>query len=198
MRGDTRGGTAKNLVMRLFARGFVVGTSICACLGCEKKPPPSERRTEPWPAPAAASTPRAERGGLQHEFLLEPSQRLSFELKTKNQSIAGEFPVLKGSLKVDLMNLKHTDGKLEIDLGATRITTGSEDETLGRSMQARNWLGVGASVPEADREALRWASFLLEEVRDAKVTSAHEASVDRKATRDGPDQTIKRSPHRTP
>ena len=160
---------------------YVLAGVLSTAAGCEKKPPPSEQPTEPWPAPAVSSAAQ-ERAGIRHDYVLAPGQKVSFELKTRASTITGEFPVLRGSLSIDLMNLQHSDAKLEVDVAAARITLGTENEMLERSMIAHNWLGVGSSVPESDRDALRWASVLIESVSDAKVSAAHEAKVDRKAT----------------
>ncbi len=153
----------------------------CLLLGCDEKQAPKEKRTEPWPAPAVASKKASLERGAQLEYALEPGQKIEFELSTKSNTIAGVFPIVRGSLRIDPMQLTQSDSKLSIDLGAVRITSGSDKENPGYSITAQNWLNVGASLPEATRERRRWATFLLEEVTDSKVTSAHEAPLDRGA-----------------
>ncbi len=151
-------------------------------LACSKKNESSQpERTEPWPAPAV-SAHEEEAKGARHDYVLESGQKIQFELKTKSTSIAGEFPVVRGSFSLDLMNLKNTEGKLRVDVGAARITSGSDEENSGYSMTAQNWLNVGGSVPEATRERRRWARFLIEEVKHTGATAAHEAGIDHKLT----------------
>lgn len=146
--------------------------------GCKDPPAPPER-TEPWRAAAARSAGTPESGHRVH-YRLAPAQALDFELRTKTTTITGQFPLIRGSLDVDLMNLENSRAKLEIDAAQVRITTGTDDERLAYSMRAQNWLNLGASIPDAVREQRRWATFRLEEVREVQADAAHEARVDRK------------------
>jgi len=152
-------------------------------LGCDKKQETSSERTEPWPAPAAASASAARAAAVRSEYALAPGQRVEFQLKTKSTSIEGLFPLLRGSLSVDLMQLSESEAQLQIDVGAARITSGKDDdENVHYSLTAHNWLNVGASLPEATRERRRWASFLVEELTETGALAAHEARVSRKLT----------------
>lgn len=164
-------------VVRFGWLGFTLALGV-GVNGC-KDPPAPTQRTEPWRAGAASSAASAE-AGHRVAYKLAPAQALEFELKTKTTVITGRFPLLRGSLDVDLMNLKNSRSKLEIDAGAVRISTGTQDESLAYSMRAQNWLNLGASIPDAVREKRRWATFLLEEVREVQADAAHEARVDRK------------------
>jgi hypothetical protein len=126
-----------------------------------------------------ASAPTTKPGAAL-EYELPQKQELRFSLKTQAITITGVFPIVRGTLALDPVNLKNSDAKLRIDLGAVRITSGSEDENRGYSVSAQNWLNLGASIPEATRDARRWATLLLEEVDEIDANAAHEASVDRK------------------
>ena len=163
---------------------FIAALVSCVSLGCDDKPAAADKRTEPWPAPAVASETSALQRGIRHEYELEPAQTIEFELKTKTTTITGLFPIVRGSLSIDLMRLARSDSKLSIDLGATRITSGLDAENANHSITAQNWLNVGASLPEASRERRRWATFLLEKVEHTGVDAAHEAPVARQAMKD--------------
>jgi len=156
--------------------------SIGACsigLGaCNNEPRPAER-TEPWRAPAAAASASATVEKTL-SYTLAPHQQIAFSLKTQTTTITGVFPVLRGSLNLDAVNLKNSDANLRVDLGAVRITSGDEDENRRYSVWAQNWLNLGASIPEAARESRRWAAILLEEIQEVDSGAAHEARVDRK------------------
>jgi len=186
-RGGTQGATARkhssvSAQYPLWVLPWAVVGVAAISLACDQQAPKKQQPSEPWPAQGASKAAKVEPRELRRDYVLAGGQKLGFELKTQAATITGEFPVLKGVLSVDLMNLKHTDGKLEIDLGATRVTSGSEKELLERSMIAQNWLNVGGSVPEANRDSLRWASFLIEEVAEARATAPHEAPVNREVT----------------
>lgn len=145
---------------------------------CDAEPRPVER-TAPWRAPAAASAPDPELAKTLR-YTLAPKQEIAFSLKTQTTLITGVFPIVRGTLDLDPVNLKNSEATLRVDLGAVRITSGSEDENRGYSVSAQNWLNLGASIPEASRDARRWATLLLEEVPEIDAGSAHEARVDRK------------------
>jgi len=164
---------------RFVAALFLAAAQTSSCLlGCDRKPPPPER-SEPWRAPVVASAPVAKPGAAL-PYTLAQKQEIAFTLKTQATTITGVFPIVRGTLALDPVNLKNSDAKLRIDLGAVRITTGSEDENRGYSVSAQNWLNLGASIPEATRDARRWATLLLEEVQETEAKAAHEATVDRK------------------
>ncbi len=147
-------------------------------VGCDPEPQPVER-TEPWRAPAAASAPGPDLAKTL-QYTLAPKQAITFSLKTQTTLITGVFPIVRGTLDLDPVHLKNSEASLRIDLGAVRITSGSEDENRGYSVSAQNWLNLGASIPEASRDTRRWATLLLEEVPEIDAGSAHEARVDRK------------------
>ena len=145
---------------------------------CNTEPPPVER-TKPWRAPAASSTPSTNVEKTL-AYTLAPRQQIAFSLKTQTTTITGMFPVVRGTLRLDAVNLKNSDANLRVDLGAVRITSGDEDENRRYSVWAENWLNLGASIPDAARENRRWASILLEEIQEIDAGAAHEARIDRK------------------
>lgn len=146
---------------------------------CDTSDPRPVERTEPWRAPAAASAPSTDPAKTS-KYTLAPKQELMFSLKTPTTTITGVFPIVRGTLDLDPVNLKNSEARLRVDLGAVRITSGSDDENRRYSVSAQNWLNLGASIPEAKRDARRWATVLLEEVLESNASSAHEARVDRK------------------
>jgi len=152
---------------------------LCAC---NTEPRPVER-TKPWRAPAASSSASSGSSANVEKTLaytLAPRQELIFSLKTQTTTITGVFPVVRGTLRLDAVNLKNSDANLRVDLGAVRITSGDEDENRRYSVSAQNWLNLGASIPEAARENRRWAAIVLEEIQEIDAGAAHEARIDRK------------------
>ncbi|HEU5075802.1 MAG TPA: hypothetical protein VFU02_16530 [Polyangiaceae bacterium] len=161
--------------MRLLA--LVVASWLLGA--CDTSEPRPVERTEPWRAPAAVSAPSSDPDKTL-KYTLAPKQELTFSLKTPTTTITGVFPIVRGTLDIDPVNLKNSEAHLRIDLGAVRITSGSDDENRSYSVSAQNWLNLGASIPEASRDARRWATVLLEEVLESDASSAHDARVDRK------------------
>lgn len=151
---------------------------------CDTEPRAMERaapaeRTAPWRAPAAASAPSPDPEKTL-KYTLAAKQEIAFSLKTQTTTITGVFPIVRGTLDLDSVNLKNSEAALRVDLGAVRITSGSEDENRGYSVAAQNWLNLGASISEASRDTRRWANLLLEEIQETDANSAHEARVDKK------------------
>jgi hypothetical protein len=83
--------------------------------------------------------------------------------------------VCRGELDVNLLDLEKSRGTLAIDLASIEMNEEAADG--GRSndatQRAQNWMDVGASRPEAERERLRWATFTLTAVDGASSTTAH-------------------------
>lgn len=160
----------------------LLGLCSIGLWACDAEPRPVER-TKPWRAPAASSAASSAASANAEKTLaytLAPRQQLAFSLKTQTTTITGVFPVVRGTLRLDAVNLKNSDANLRVDLGAVRITSGDEDENRGYSVSAQNWLNLGASIPEAAREGRRWATISLEEIQEIDAGAAHEARIDRK------------------
>jgi hypothetical protein len=117
-------------------------------------------------------------------YQLQAQQRVDFELRTKTTKISGSFPVVRGSLELDSMHLAKSRGKIEVDLGAIRIEAEDENEHRTYSTTASNWLNLGASIPEATREARRWASFEIGEVSEVSAEAAHEGRLEKRAQKE--------------
>lgn len=166
----------------MLALGWLVGACDAVPGFTERAAPsssPAPSHTAPWRAPAAASAVRVDPEKTL-KYTLAPKQEIAFSLKTRTTTITGVFPIVRGTLDLDPVNLKNSEASLRVDLGAVRITSGSEDENRRYSVSAQNWLNIGASIPEATRDARRWATLVLEEVQEAEPASAHEARVDKK------------------
>jgi hypothetical protein len=162
--------------------GLLAAALVVSLPACKDHDPKQTERTEPWPAqPAASENPS--RAPRRERYTLAAGQVIDFELKTRDSLIQGTFPLVRGSLELDLMHLKDSLAKLSIDLGAVRIRTGTDDEQIAYSLSAQNWLNVGASVPEAARESRRWASFFVESIQETTSEAAHEAKRDAKRER---------------
>jgi hypothetical protein len=73
------------------------------------------------------------------------------------------------------MKLERTRGTIRVDLGAVRIDAEDQRDHTNYSATAANWLNVGASIPPAERERRRWASFEIAELLELSSEAAHEA-----------------------
>jgi hypothetical protein len=140
-------------------------------LACSKSEPPPPERTEPWPAQPVVS---AVSGPEQKaRFKLEDRCELSFELPAKEATPRGHVRVARGELELDLMNLSHSRGTIDLDVGS--IVMEQQREAAGEdwTSEARAWLGVGENRPEAERERQRWASFAISELSELSASAAH-------------------------
>jgi hypothetical protein len=80
---------------------------------------------------------------------------------------------VRGTLVVDLLNLKRTRGNLDVDL-ASIVMQGDPDASAPEvTSRAHDWLDVGASRPEALRERMRWARFTVLRIERASADAAH-------------------------
>ncbi|MBX3184912.1 MAG: hypothetical protein KF915_19980 [Polyangiaceae bacterium] len=140
---------------------------IClACLtGCEQ----DEVFYEPSDPRPAASTEATTSPSIR--LRISPESRVTFELASREQTTRGQFPLVRGELSVPLADLTAATGRVEVDLGALRLTDLEDDaEARLRAERARNWLNLGASRPEAVRERARWAGFTLATVNPSAVS----------------------------
>lgn len=136
-------------------------------LGCSKQE--ESKPTAPWLATASASAPT-----LRARYVIAERCRAEVELRAKEANRRGAFRVCRGELDVDLLDLARTRGTLSIDVASIEMAgegdAGRSDEDTQR---AQNWLDVGASRPEAERERLRWATFTLGSIENASAPAAH-------------------------
>jgi hypothetical protein len=71
------------------------------------------------------------------------------------------------------MRLSKSSASVEVDVAAMRLSEFNENSARDNEMLAQNWLNVGASKPEAERERLRWAKFTLDAVEELASEEAH-------------------------
>ncbi len=155
---------------RAALHGEAVRTAWCLiCFawltGCEQ----DEVFYEPSDPRPAASTEASASASIQ--LRISPESRVSFELASREQTTRGQLPLVRGELSVPLAELTAATGRVEVDLGALRLS-GLEDDAEARLIaeRARNWLNLGASRPEAMRERARWAGFSLMSVNPSTIS----------------------------
>jgi hypothetical protein len=153
---------------RLFCSILVAALAV----SCSKKEPERDTRRDPWLAtPPDAQAPGA---SLRTKYAIDPRCEVRVELPAHDATPRGTFRVCKGELDLNLSDLAQSRGALSIDLGSIEMR-GEAD--AGRSddytQRAQNWLDIGASRPEAERERLRWATFTLTSAADLSNEAAH-------------------------
>ncbi len=142
---------------------------LLLAVGCSKKEAPE--RKDPWLATPSA---RTEPSTLTTRYRVEKRCETRVELKAKEATPRGTFRVCRGELDVDLVDLEKTRGKIAIDVASLEMI-GDDDAGSASSEWSRtahNWLDVGASRPEAERERLRWATFEVTSIEDASAERA--------------------------
>ncbi len=140
-----------------------------AVASCSKKEPPPPERTEPWPAQPEASTAAS----VKQTYVIATRGEARIELPTKQQTPKGRLRVARGKLEVDLANLAATRGVVELDVASIEMEESGELSATDATREARNWLNVGSSRPEAERERLRWAKFEITAIEDLSASAAH-------------------------
>jgi hypothetical protein len=112
--------------------------------------------------------------GVVAKYSVTGESEIGIQLSTHEASAAGRIPVVVGLLQIDLGDLVRTRGTVRADVASIEISAPDDTEAERRqSADARAWLDVGSSQPEADRERKRWAEFVIREIRDASAPSAY-------------------------
>ena len=152
-------------------------SAACIVLAACSKPEPPPERTEPWPAhPPEEAKPTPKTG-----FALSRESRATVSLRARETKLRGEIRVIEGQLDVDLLHLNGTRGTVRVDVGSILLRANDETETdRDRTSEARNWLDLGSSQPEAVRARRRWAEFVISEISEVSAEAAHEGKIARR------------------
>jgi hypothetical protein len=134
-------------------------------MSCSKKSDPP-RRTEPWPAQSSAA-PQAS-SGKRLSYRFAPDSRVSFHVPGRRATLRGTVPLAGGSLSLDFSDLSRSKATLHADLMALELDeatlppdAGIESASASASASARQWLELGAQVPEEQRQFFGRATFEL-------------------------------------
>jgi hypothetical protein len=150
--------------------GGAVALLLAGGLGCKHVKPSPAQHTEPWPAPASATASQS----APLRLVIRERSEARFVLTTKAERIEGSFRVARGELTTDLHDLARTTGAVSLDLASVMVQTASGGDDRMAAETAQNWLGVGSSVPEAEREKRRWARFSIDQVENPSVRAPHQ------------------------
>jgi len=152
----------------------LVSLSAAMAIACSRDEPlPAPARSAPWPA-QAASVPSARSAPELVRFVVQPLGRAALSLATRSASPRGAFRVARGTLEVDLYDLSRSRGSVELDLGSVAMEADELELRRRYTAQALNWLDIGPSRPEAERERLRWARFTIRSISAMSASAAHE------------------------
>lgn len=161
-------------ILRLTSFGFIlVGTAACDDEPAAKPLATAPRLARPTETPA----------GKHVAYQLSAPSEVTFEVRAKELETRGTFPVMRGELQIDLVDLKRSRGHVAVDVAALRMRSFESDaDNKEQAERARNWLNLGSSKPEAERERLRWARFTIREVTESNAATFREGKrVKRKA-----------------
>lgn len=162
---------------------LTVSCLVLVLASCAKDPPPPPERTEPWQnVPTTAP-----KGTLAARFAVESRCQAIVTLPAKEETPRGTIRVARGELRTNLLDLSTTTGSVELDVASIAMDPVKGQDALESTRMARNWLNVGDSRPEAERERQRWARFEITSVEDLSHSDVFEARAIRVpvATADG-------------
>jgi hypothetical protein len=164
---------------------FITGYWLlcAAACACSKSEPAPAKRTAPWPAreqPEAAPV----RAAITR-FAIDATTVTRFELKAPVKTPRGSLRVARGELEVDLLDLARTRGSVGIDVASALMEGEDPEQAREDTRSAHNWLDVGASRPEAERERLRWATFTILGLEKLSAEAAHEGQTVKALAADG-------------
>lgn len=157
--------------------------------GCEDKPTPSAAPTTSALAPAKPTTEAAKAFAVETD-----GSKVRFEMEAPIEKIFGEADgSAKGDVFIDEGDLGRSSGLLEIDLDKLVIyqqKREKEDAAFGersksdlQNEHARNWLGIGKDVSDAERQKHRVIAFKITKVEPKGAKSLAELQGgERKAT----------------
>lgn len=132
--------------------------AIAAGVGC-KRAEKRVLRTEPWPAPAVASSSPLARATVAYHV---ERGAVRVDLSTRKAKPLVTLERIEGRVDVDYSELVRTRGNIRVDLlslSASGGEGGQVDPSLTR--RAFDWLELGSLVPQADRDQNRWAELRL-------------------------------------
>lgn len=166
-----------------------------AALACDDKQEKLYEPSDPRPAHPVDEPAVGELVSYQ----IAPESRISFELRSREVTSKGTIGVVRGELKINLADLEHSSGNVEVDVAALRMQSfESEDDNKLQAERARNWLNVGSSRAEAAREQSRWARFEFQALDAAKPGSAFEAKLVKKLLPPAPSGSAGEAPSAAP
>ncbi len=179
---------------RRLGRCALLGATLLAC-ACDNKQEKLYEPSDPRPA-HPVDEPAA---GELVSYRIAPESRVSFELKSREVSSSGSIGVVRGEVKINLADLEHSSGHVEVDVAALRMSSfeADEDNKL-QAERARNWLNVGSSRAEAAREQSRWARFEFQSLESARPGSAFEAKLIKKLLPPAPSGSAEGAPSAAP
>lgn len=156
---------------------LLVGVASLGALGCNDKEEKLYEPSDPRPA-HPVDEPTA---GDRVTYRVAPESSISFELKSREVASKGSIGLVRGEIQLNLAELEHTAGYVEVDVAALRMQSfEAEEDNKLQGERARNWLNVGSSRAEAAREQSRWARFEFQALDSAQPSSAFEAKLIKK------------------
>lgn len=169
---------------RCTPNAFLLLACLATAFGCREKTtssdaPSSDRAgteepTEPWPAPAALPEPAAENDdSTRRPYRVQSGSVVRVSLPAKEEKPTGTFRIVRGLLEIDLVHLARSRGTIEVDLGSLLMDGDSTREERLYTTQARNWLNLGASRPDAAIEQLRFARFVVTSLDQLSHAAPH-------------------------
>ncbi|MEZ4373623.1 MAG: hypothetical protein R3B07_22570 [Polyangiaceae bacterium] len=177
------------------ACSLLAAVAALSVLGCEDKQEKLYEPSDPRPA-HPVDEPVA---GEFVSFQVAPESRISFELRSREVTTKGSIGVVRGEFRVNLADLEHSSGHVEVDVAALRMQSfESEDDNKLQAERARNWLNVGSSRAEAAREQSRWARFEFQALDAARPPSAFEAKLIKKLLPPAPSTSAEDAPVAAP
>jgi hypothetical protein len=150
--------------------------ACAAACACSKSEPAPAKRTAPWPAREQPEATPATRAALMR-FAIDARTLVRFELKGSVKTQRGSLRVARGELEVDLLDLTRTRGNVSVDVASALMEGEDPEQARENTRSAQNWLDVGASRPEAERDRLRWATFSILGLEKLSSETAHEGQL---------------------
>lgn len=161
--------------MRCARSLFAALCGVALLFACKSKDDPrtSENTpTAPWPArsakPSASPSPSE---AIRTTYRVDDASRVHVGLKAKEAQPSGTFHGVSGALHLDPNALTGAEGSVTVDLSSIRMDGAGSDDTY--SIAARNWLGLGASIPSNERERLRFARFTISTITSSSAPAAY-------------------------
>lgn len=143
---------------------FVAAVLALFAARCDRdadRPAPPAEPSVPWPA---HSHKNANVPAEPVVYRVTEQSRVDFDAGTRAVSIRGTFPIVDGHFTLDFAEPSRSRGSARVDVGAVAIEGDAGARDPDRTSEALDWLDLGSSRPEVERERLRFASFDLEAI----------------------------------
>ena len=150
-----------------------LGLAIFLALACDKK----ESNPEPERVAPPVVITTEDKGEILRTFAVQSKGAALFVIDAPLEKIQGNANLFRGNLEVDLKDLNHSKGQIDVDLNSLSTSTFDDaKKNASQTEHAHHWFELGDEVPEKERLENRWVRFTIHSLKTSPESLASTAS----------------------